>query len=53
MADAVDRYKRGIAVLESGDVGQLEALAAELDGFSYEDDPYLGRRWLTGLTRPS
>jgi ankyrin repeat protein len=47
MADAMDRYKRGIAVLESGDVGQLEALAREIEGFPGGDDPYLGRRWIT------
>jgi ankyrin repeat protein len=47
MADGMDRYRRGIAVLESGDVSQLEALEAELDGFPHGDDPYLGRRWIT------
>ncbi len=47
MAEALGGYRRGIAVLASGDVSQLEALAAELDGFPHGDDPYLGRRWIT------
>lgn len=47
MADATDRYKRGIAALESGDVRRLQALAVELEAFPHGDDPYLGRRWIT------
>lgn len=47
IADAMERYRRGMSVLESGDADRLKALAAELDGFPYGDDPYLGRRWIT------
>jgi ankyrin repeat protein len=47
LTDAVLRYRRGLAVLESGDPAALDALAHELVGFPHGDDPYAGRRWIT------
>ena len=47
LTDALLRYERGLAVLESGDPAALDALMRELAGFPHGEDPYVGRRWIT------
>jgi uncharacterized protein len=47
IARAMELYRHGLEVLESGDSAKLLALAGELDGFPHGDDPYVGRRWIT------
>ena len=42
IAEAMARYKRGLAALESGDSGQLATLAGDIDGFPHGEDPYFG-----------
>jgi ankyrin repeat protein len=44
--DALREYRRAIAVLESGDAAQLEALARAIDGFPHGVDAVTGRRWI-------
>lgn len=41
-----DEYNRGIDVLKSGDVAQLDALTREIDGFPNGVDSFIGRRWI-------
>jgi ankyrin repeat protein len=47
IADAVQRYQRGLDALASADPEGLQALGRELDGFPHGEDPYIGRRWIT------
>ena len=47
IADAMQRYQRGLDVLASGDPEGLQALGQELVGFPHGEDPYVGRRWIT------
>jgi hypothetical protein len=47
MSEAIERYRRIVAVLESGTCDQMEALVLEIPAFPNGEDPYLGRRWIT------
>lgn len=42
----MEEYLRGIKVLETGSLADLEQLAAEIPGFPEGVDPFIGRRWI-------